>query len=313
MEKQNILIVDDEPAITQSLKRSLRDEYEVFTANSAAEALEVMRVNEIAVIITDQRMPDMQGVDFLVAARAIQPNSLSVLLSGYSDVQALIGALNIKTVRGFIPKPWDNQALLEKISDAAKEYRVVFKNPKLLQTYTQAIDDLQRQVNEFKKLVETISVELNQGTSPSEWLEQQTREASSVIHLYEGGESSVSARMVGLLPLREANPEKFESFKTEYMACLEQSFEQRTYNVSYPISKALKKISNDLGALRAGPRDVIEIHYSALMAIFEKYHLPRRQVYISEGRLLVLELMGNLVQFYRSNSIWPQVNHEPTT
>ena len=89
------------------------------------------------------------------------------------------------------------------------------------------------------------------------------------------------------------------------MLCMEQAFEQRIYQVKYPISNNLKDIANELGQLRAGPRDIIELHHLALQSIFEKYNLPRRQVYLDEGRLLVLELMGNLVQYYRSYYPWP--------
>jgi len=302
MEKQNILIVDDEPAITQSLKRSLRDDYEVFTANSAADALEIIKTNEIAVIITDQRMPDMQGVDFLMAARTIQPNSLSVLLSGYADVQALIGALNIKSVRGFVSKPWDNHALREKVDEAVQEYRVVFQNPTLLNTYSQAIGDLQDQVTHFKKIIENFSMDMNPESGMAEWTAQQAHEADSVGLLYAATNTGVTARMVGILSLREANPEKFDTLKTEYINCMEQAFEQKVYDLKHPISDSLKKLANELGLMRSGPRDVIEIHHSALMFLFEKYHLPRRQAYITEGRLLALELMGDLVQYYRSYS-----------
>ncbi|MEI7849111.1 MAG: response regulator [Chloroflexota bacterium] len=312
MERQNILIVDDEPAITQSLKRNLRDDYEVFTANTVADALEIVKNNEIAVIITDQRMPDMQGVDFLMAAKSIQPNSLSVLLSGYSDVQALVRALNIKTVRGFIPKPWDNEFLMDIVKDAAKEYRVVFKNSSLMETYSQAISELQLQLVDFKKIIENISLGVNLEVGSQEWRDQQDIETNSVKNLYLVTDKELSASMLGLLPLRETNKEKFESLKLEYMNCLEKSLEQRLYDIKFPIASVLKTMANEFGFLRAGPRDVIEVHHAALMASFEKHPLPRRQVYITVSRLLVLELMGNLVQYYRSYSLLPK-NHSDTS
>ena len=305
-DKQNLLIVDDEPAITQSLRRSLRENFVVFTANSGVEALEILKNNEIAVILTDQRMPNMSGVDFLQAAREVQPNSLSVILSGYSDVQALIAALNISSVRGFIPKPWDGQELLGKLEQAAKEYQVVFKDPQFLQvSSTQAMSEMQQQVNDLKRLVETLTLGMDTNHETDSLTEQQTdaaeREAASLQNLYPAQPAGVSSRMLGLLPLNEANPQKFEELKKEYILCLEQAFEQRVYKVKYPISAALKTMSNELGFMRAGPRDVVELHNQGIKAIFELYLLPRRQVYLEEGRLLILELMGNLVQFYRAN------------
>ena len=309
MEKQGILIIDDEPAITQSLKRSLREDYDVYTANTITEALEILKQKEIAVILTDQRMPDMQGVDFLQAARMVQPNSLSILLSGYSDVQALVSALNLGTVRGFVSKPWDDQLLLEKVDAAVKEYRAVFKNPNLLQSSSQIISEMQQQIDNFKQLVETVSFETGSSgillNEPDKQKVRQDHEASSLHKLYSGQDTGVSARMLGLLPLREANPDKFEELRAQYMICMEQAFEQRIYQVKYPISSNLKSIANDLGMLRASPRDVIELHHMALQLIFDKHNLPRRQVYLDEGRLLALELMGNLVHYYRAYCPWP--------
>lgn len=249
-------------------------------------------------------MPDMEGVDFLKVAREVQPNSLSLLLSGYSDVQALIGALNIRTVRGFISKPWNNEELFSKIRDAAKEYRVVFQNPKLLQTYSSTIHELEQQIGGFKRLVESLPADKNPEIESADLQDQQDREANSVKDLYTATEATVASRMLGIMNFREADPQRFEILKSLYMNCLDQAFEQRVYSVLHPISANLKEIANELGQVRAGPRDVIELHHSALMAVFEKYHLPRRQVYVTEGRLLVLELMGYLVQFYRRNSVW---------
>lgn len=306
MDKQNLLIVDDEPAITQSLKRSLRENFFVFTANSVSEALEILRNNEIAVILTDQRMPDMNGVDFLQAARQVQPNSLSVMISGYSDVQSLVAALNLSTVRGFISKPWDNQELVRKLEETAREYQVYFKDPQLLQTATsQAVSEMQQQINDLKRLVETLSLGMDASrVSPTEaeqLAKENEREAASLQNLYPAQAAGVSSRMLGVLPLHEANSQKFTELKQQYILCLEHAFEQQIYRVKYPISAMLKAISTELGLSRSGPRDVIELHSQSLRALFEQYPLPRRQVYLEEGRLLVLELMGNLAQYYRVN------------
>lgn len=306
MDKQNLLIVDDEPAITQSLKRSLRENFSVFTANTVSEALDILRNHEIAVILTDQRMPDMNGVEFLQAARQVQPNSLSVMISGYSDVPALVAALNISTVRGFISKPWDNQELIKKLEETAREYQVYFKDPQLLQTATsQAVDEMQQQINNLKRLVEALSLGIDAArvtpTEEEQLAKENEREAAALQNLYPAQASGVSSRMLGLLPLHEANPHKFSELKQQYMLCLEHAFEQRVYRVKHPISTVLKAISTELGFMRSGPRDVIELHSQSLRAIYEQYPLPRRQVYLEEGRLLVLELMGDLVQFYRVN------------
>ena len=294
MEKAKILIVDDEPAITQSLKRSLRDTYEVFTANTVSQALQILAENQVAVILTDQRMPDMQGVDFLKAARALQPGSLSLLLSGYSDVQALITALNLTTVRGFIGKPWDNHDLQDKVASTVKEYRAVFNQPQMLQDSQESLEDLKMQLAYFQNLVQTLTRPESDGAGVV------SEDAPVLEALYTPPPVEISARLLGQGSLREANPDKFQEFRQQYGACLEQAFDQRVYRITYQISNNLKNLAIDLCLLRAGPRDVVDIHHSAIQDIFEKYQLPRRQVYVEEGRLLLLELMGSLVHAYRS-------------
>jgi response regulator RpfG family c-di-GMP phosphodiesterase len=216
MEKQNILIIDDEPAITQSLRRSLRDNFEVFTANTVTQAMEILQQHEIAVIITDQRMPDMQGVDFLKSAHLVQPNSLSLLLSGYSDIQALVAALNVSTVRGFIPKPWDNQELLQKIDDTVKEYRAVIKNPQMLKESTAAVAELQAQVDDLKHMIDTITLGSDPQKPSADAANKQQADMDSENRSIESiyaTSTGVSARLLGLLHLREANPAKFEELK----------------------------------------------------------------------------------------------------
>lgn len=204
------LIIDDEPAITQSLRRSLRENFEVFTANTVTQAMEILLQHEIAVIITDQRMPDMQGIDFLQSVCMVQPNNLSILISGYSDVQALVAALNISTVREFIPKPWDNQVLLEKVDAAAKEYRAVIKNPQLLQASTAAVTELQQQVNALKHLIETVTLgsnkEFSSAITDEKHHTEMEHETRSMQNMFASS-TGVSAHLLGLLLLREANPE----------------------------------------------------------------------------------------------------------
>ena len=114
-ERPNLLIVDDELNVTRSLSRSLRDKFNVSVANSAQEALGLIEQNEIAVVLTDQRMPGMTGVELLKEIYKVKPHISGILLSGYSDSTALMDALNLGSVHGFIPKPWDINTLREKL------------------------------------------------------------------------------------------------------------------------------------------------------------------------------------------------------
>jgi response regulator RpfG family c-di-GMP phosphodiesterase len=123
MARPTILIVDDEESVTRSLARSLKDRFTVLTATSGEGALKIVERSDPLVVLTDQRMPGMSGVELLEHIRTIKPNTVGILISGYSDVIALTAAINLTTVHGFIPKPWDLDSLRRKLDDAVVQYR----------------------------------------------------------------------------------------------------------------------------------------------------------------------------------------------
>jgi len=131
-----LLLVDDAPEIVEMLHRALRDEFAVFTANSGPAALEVLAREEIAVILADQRMPGMTGVQMLEQARHIRPSALGILCSGYFDSAALSAALNLGTVRGFIPKPWQPAELRRRVNEVVQQYRAPTRNNTELPSHT---------------------------------------------------------------------------------------------------------------------------------------------------------------------------------
>jgi response regulator RpfG family c-di-GMP phosphodiesterase len=117
-----LLLVDDDIGIINVLRRTLNNEFTVSTANSGLEALEILKREEIAVILADQRMPGMTGVQLLEQARSIRPEALGILISAHSD-EAMLEALNLDTVRGFIQKPWDLDVLRARVKEVAQQYR----------------------------------------------------------------------------------------------------------------------------------------------------------------------------------------------
>jgi len=121
--KPTILIVDDEENVTRSLARTLRNDFVVLTANSGKEAYEIVRRSNPMVVLTDQRMPGMTGVELLENIRKIKPEIVGILISGYSDVSVLITLVNLGNVSGFIPKPWDYDFLRKKLDEAVRQYR----------------------------------------------------------------------------------------------------------------------------------------------------------------------------------------------
>ncbi|MBC7751888.1 MAG: response regulator [Candidatus Saccharibacteria bacterium] len=119
MSKPKILLVDDEERILRSLSMLLRTQYQIFATSDGHEALQILRQEKIHVIISDQRMPIMSGTELLRQARNIAPDTIRILLTGYSDADAALDALNDGEIFRYINKPWGPKELRETIAQAA--------------------------------------------------------------------------------------------------------------------------------------------------------------------------------------------------
>jgi DNA-binding NtrC family response regulator len=118
--KGTVLCVDDEPGILRSLQWLLQKDFDVKTAVGGEDGLRVVKENDFDVIISDQRMPGMTGAQFLAQAKTLSPRSMRLLLTGYSDVPAMISSVNEAEIWHFIKKPWDNDTLKGLVETAAK-------------------------------------------------------------------------------------------------------------------------------------------------------------------------------------------------
>ena len=116
--KARVLFIDDEERILTALKALFRDRYHVFTTTDGNKALDFIRNHAMHVIVSDQRMPLMLGVDLLRQSKEISPRSVRILLTGYSDLAAIVGSINDGEVYRFISKPWDNNDLQTIVAEA---------------------------------------------------------------------------------------------------------------------------------------------------------------------------------------------------
>lgn len=123
-EQQTLLLVDDEENILHSLKRMLRKQpYNVLTCNSTAEAFEILALHNIQVIVSDQRMPEMSGTEFFSRVKDMYPNTIRLVLSGYTDLRSVTEAINHGSIYKFITKPWQDNELTEEITNAFRLYK----------------------------------------------------------------------------------------------------------------------------------------------------------------------------------------------
>jgi CheY-like chemotaxis protein len=132
--KHKILCVDDEPRVLQALSRHLRERFEVFTAASGAEGVDIVnRERELAVVVSDMRMPEMDGATFLRHCRLLQPSSVRVLLTGQADIAAAIKAINEGQIFRFLTKPCPPEQLQSVMDEAVRQYELVIAERVLLQ------------------------------------------------------------------------------------------------------------------------------------------------------------------------------------
>ncbi len=117
-----IMVVDDEPVNLRTLMRLFRQDYEVVTAESGPEALRLLEQHNVALLISDQRMPEMTGIELMKRTVALRPQMVKILLTGYTDVGALIESINCGLVYRYLTKPWNNDDLKITVARALEYY-----------------------------------------------------------------------------------------------------------------------------------------------------------------------------------------------
>ncbi len=142
--ERTMLLVDDEVNILNALKRLFRrDGYQILTAESGLAGLELLATHHVGVIISDQRMPEMTGVEFLRRVKELYPETLRIVLSGYADIQTITDAINEGAIYKFLAKPWEDDQLREQIREAFHRYELKQENIRLEREVNRANRELQ--------------------------------------------------------------------------------------------------------------------------------------------------------------------------
>lgn len=120
-----ILLVDDEKCILDSLYRGLKKEpYDILCAESGKEALDILEAQDVSLILSDVKMPGMDGIEFLRRASKKSPHSVKILLSGYSEVDLIVDAINTANLWRYVPKPWNNEDLIMAIKNGIEYFEL---------------------------------------------------------------------------------------------------------------------------------------------------------------------------------------------
>src|SRR6266566_7469969 len=148
--RHTILVVDDEPDVVQSVQDLLRLDYRVYGATRALEGINILHQQEVHIVLSDQRMPGMSGVEFLHRVRGEYPEAIRLLITGYADIKAVIDAINQGNVYRYVSKPWDPDELQTIIRQAAEQYDLLVERKRLLAELQMKNLELQK-ANEMKE------------------------------------------------------------------------------------------------------------------------------------------------------------------
>ncbi len=148
-----VLIVDDEPDVCDSVQDLLRREFRVLKAHSADEGYRIMQEEEVHIVMSDQRMPQMTGVELLSKLKARHPHAIRMLFTGFADLESVIAAINHGHIYQFLKKPWQPEELLTSVRQAAIE----FDN---LETLAVEREQLLAEVSELNARVSALEAEV---------------------------------------------------------------------------------------------------------------------------------------------------------
>jgi FixJ family two-component response regulator len=257
-----VLIVDDDASIGRVLEDVLQPMYATRSFTSARAALEVVNAADVAVVLADQRMPGMTGLELLAEVRRLNPTAVGVLMTAHADLHDALQAINTVRALGFVTKPWQESELLAVIERAIDAH-----------------------------------LTLRQLRRASEKAEHELR---ALEDMSAAAPTPITAQRFGVLPLRDSVPTEFAELCRRYAEILKLALEQRVFKVDHPTGRALFDLADILGSLNAGPRDVIDLHVSAVRESLSRTRSEEATALSEEGRLVVLELMGYLVTYYRS-------------
>jgi signal transduction histidine kinase len=264
--RHTLLVVDDEPDVVQSVQDLLRLDYRVLGATSAVEGMRLLEDSEVHIVMTDQRMPGMTGVEFLTKVRGEHPEAIRLLFTGYADIRAVIDAINQGNVFRYITKPWDPEELQSVIKQAAEQYDLLVERKRLLAELQAKNRELER-ANQLKDaFIKVASHELRtpltilQGLtelamrSPDlapvlrDWLtgieragQRLTRLTQQIIQMLLAGKFEV--------PL-DRQPTDLESLLREAAGDIRPFIEQRKQTLELDVAPDLGMVDVDAGKIR---------------------------------------------------------------
>ena len=286
----HILLIEDNPADSRLIQKMISGpntfSLELTWVELLSEAEAYLDTALPDLILMDLHLPDMEGLDAASAVLAYVPEVPVVILSGQGDEAVALKALQMG-VQDYLPKQSLNRELLVRtIRHAIERYRILH-----------ALAEARRERQEQQ-----------------ERQEQREQELKRVEAIATARSTNVTAHLYGAVPLRESLPDTFAHFVERYGALLGLSLDEQAYREAPAVSPHLRDLAEELGFVRAGPRDVTELHVAALNHKIKQETPARSQAYFEEGRIVLIELMGHLLSYYRIHSLGmpTHLGHSPS-
>ena len=191
-----VLVVDDEPDILRTFELSYGDELTILTAASGPDGLAVLQAREVAVIVADQRMPGMSGTEFLERSMTLQPEAVRIILTGYTDIEALVRAVNASHVWRYVAKPWDSEELRLALLRAIEVFHLKRENQRLVEALRQANARLVAENTYLRTVAEPPSEIVGQSPAVRRLLELVARVAPTRSTVLIEGETGTGKELV---------------------------------------------------------------------------------------------------------------------
>src|SRR5438093_5873993 len=154
--KHTLLVVDDEPDVCDSVHDLLRREFRVLKAHSAEEGYRLMQEEEVHIVMSDQRMPQITGIELLTKLKARHPHAIRMLFTGYADLESIIAAINQGHIFQFLKKPWQPEELESAVRSAAAEYDRLVHQSEEIGRLRKEVQQLHDRVNALEREVQQL-------------------------------------------------------------------------------------------------------------------------------------------------------------
>ena len=258
-----LLYVDDEEHNLISFMATFRKEYKVFTSLTGEGGLEIMRNNDIKLVITDQRMPEMTGIEFLEKLIPEFPDTIRMILTGFSDIGVIIDAINSGRVFRYITKPWDENELRMTIENARQLFGLQSRNRELMDSLQQKVEEQEQTLKLFVKYV------------PEQIVKKSLDNSQKSI--FEGELLNVAVLFCdirGFTPMsEELSPKEVVSFLNDYYALMTQVVKQHKGSVNQFVGD---EVFASFGALEAQTDTELNAVFCAIKMMEKLFELNEK-------------------------------------